>query len=99
MSDPVIYVTDEDGLVHLHLCVGGWWYFYEMLPDGWCQLVPGGDFYYYDVAVVSGAAYNLITMEEQYLYEFGNFECVEITVFKYWDTCSNGWYQGYTSKS
>jgi protocatechuate 3,4-dioxygenase beta subunit len=82
--------TDEDGLIHLRFCEGGLWSFGEWYVSGWRQTLPEeGD---YNVLVTSGMALNTVTQEEQYYFEFGNFQCVEILIFKYWDTCSNGWY-------
>ncbi|MBN1677609.1 MAG: hypothetical protein JW880_03640 [Candidatus Thermoplasmatota archaeon] len=90
-GDDMWLYTDRDGLAHMHLCAGGWWIIMELYTEGWEQTLPvdGGA---YSVQVTSGIALNIDTMEEQYYYEFGNFECVEIWVAKYWDRCSNGWY-------
>jgi serine-aspartate repeat-containing protein C/D/E len=88
------YQTDENGLIQLEICHWDWWYVFEYQEDGWCQVTPG-DQSGYSFETISGHAYNMQTGQEQYVYEFGNFQCVEITVFKYWDKCSNGWYDPY----
>jgi uncharacterized repeat protein (TIGR01451 family) len=82
--------TDENGEINLRLCTYGEWWVYEEARDGWTPVNP--EWGYHAFVVQSGLAINLYTGEEQYVYEFGNFQCVEINVFKYWDTCSNGWY-------
>ncbi|MEM3050397.1 MAG: SdrD B-like domain-containing protein, partial [Thermoplasmata archaeon] len=82
--------TGPDGTVTVRYCASVFMWVTEVLPDGWCQLTPATG--YYAIGIISGKAINAFTQQEQYLYEFGNFECVELVVFKYWDKCSNGWY-------
>jgi len=90
-GDPVTLTTDADGKIYLHYCgyessVLVW----EIVPEGWCQITPQA--MYYEFQVTSGTVVNLATELEQYQYDFGNFEFVRITVFKFWDKCSNGWF-------
>jgi hypothetical protein len=89
-------MTDIDGYAYVTFCKGDVWQIIEDIPDGWCPINPSQG--YYSLEVKSGTAIELITMDEQYLYEFGNFRCVELRIFKFWDTCSNGWFDpGYDS--
>ena len=91
-GDLVEYTTDANGLVSLHYCDYAFLEIWENLPEGWRVVTP--EWGYYNVEIVSGAAYDWTWgfPVERYFYEFGNFECVDVTVFKFWDTCSNGWY-------
>ncbi len=82
--------TNANGEINLHFCTYGEWYVSEEARDGWCWVNPESG--YQAFVVQSGLAINLYTGAEQYVYQFGNFQCVVIYVFKYWDTCSNGWY-------
>ena len=82
--------TGPDGKVQVTFCRADMWSVYEESRVGWCAVTPESGMYTFFVE--SGAAIEYLSMEEQYLYEFGNFQCVEIEVFKYLDTCSNGWY-------
>jgi protocatechuate 3,4-dioxygenase beta subunit len=82
--------TDANGEINLHICTYSKWLVNEEERDGWRLVTPVSGQYMF--IVQSGLAINFATGQEQYVYEFGNFECVDILVFKYWDTCSNGWY-------
>jgi len=87
--------TGQDGKYHLHLCFAAVVKVYELKSADWCWVNPSDGWAAFEV--VSGHAYDLRSwiepwFSERYLYEFGNFKCVKITVFKYWDKCSNGWY-------
>jgi uncharacterized repeat protein (TIGR01451 family) len=82
--------TGADGTVDVTFCASDLWWIYEEARDGWCPVSPEGGAYM--VYIESGIARDWYSWTEQYLYEFGNFECVEIEVLKYLDTCSNGWY-------
>ena len=93
MSDGEIsvLVTDADGKIYLHYCT------YEnpvlvieQVPEGWFPVSPV--FGSVEILIMSGFAMNLDTQMEQYQYDFGNFQNVKITVFKFWDKCSNGWF-------
>ncbi|MBE3045865.1 hypothetical protein IMZ48_25640, partial [Candidatus Bathyarchaeota archaeon] len=75
--------TDENGQINLHFCTYGVWSVSEEDRDGWCWVTPESGFQAF--VVQSGLATNFYTGMEQYVYEFGNFECVEVNVFKYWD--------------
>jgi len=82
--------TDANGTVTLEFCTYDWIWIWEYLPEDWCQVSPWQGFY--EIEITSGMAFDWTNYIERYWYEFGNFKCVEIVVFKYWDTCSNGWY-------
>ena len=83
-------MTDIDGYAYVTFCTADLWAIVEEIPDGWCPINPSQG--YYSLEVTSGMAIEQLTGEEQYLYEFGNFRCVELRIFKFWDTCSNGWF-------
>jgi uncharacterized repeat protein (TIGR01451 family) len=87
--------TDANGTVELRFCNPVVVYVYEMQSEDWCWVNPNDGWAAFEV--VSGHAYDLRSwfepwLCERYFYEFGNFKCVDIVVFKYWDKCSNGWY-------
>ena len=83
-------VTGPDGTVQVTFCSSDMWIVTEEDRDGWCKITPEEDGYAF--WAFSGVVFNYMTGTEQYWYEFGNFRCVEIVVFKFWDKCSNGWY-------
>jgi len=87
--------TGENGTVTVKFCRADLWHIYEKYADGWCAVNPlgyeeGG----YRILVISGHVYNVTYQEpeEYYQYDFGNFQCVKIEIFKFWDKCSNGAY-------
>jgi hypothetical protein len=82
--------TDMDGLIHVTFCDAGYWDIVEEMPDDWCPVNPSSGMV--SIWVQSGMVLNLGTQAEQYLFEFGNFHCFELTIFKYLDSCSNGYY-------
>ena len=71
--------TGPDGYATFVLHNGGWWYISEYLEIGWCQVTPEQGGYWYLAS--SGATPDV--------FEFGNFRCVPIDVFKYEDM--NSW--------
>ncbi len=83
-------VTGPDGTVQVTFCKHDLWGLTEDLKDGWCMISPVDG--YYTFWVYSGVALEEESMDEVYWFEFGNFQCVDIVVFKFWDKCSNGWY-------
>ena len=88
---PMAYVTDAGGYVNLTFCTyESFVLVVEEVRQGWCSVNP--QWGSYEILIASGIAINLDTLKEQYLYQFGNFQCAKIVVFKYWDKCSNGWY-------
>ena len=83
-------VTDADGYVHLHFCAADKWFVSEEHRDGWIPVNPdNGRAAFF---VFSGHAFACPSGLEQYLYQFGNFNLVQICVFKFWDKCSDGYY-------
>jgi hypothetical protein len=74
----------------VHLTLPGVYTIMEMDVDGWCPTTMST----IHVFVQSGHAYwmDMIEPIEWYYYEFGNFQCVEITLFKYEDVDSSGDY-------
>jgi len=90
MGEYMEVVTGLDGTAQVTFCEADLWMVQEEDREGWCVITPEDG--YYTFLVYSGVALGYPSMEEQYRYEFGNFRCVEIVVFKYWDQCSNGWY-------
>jgi len=77
-------VTDETGHATFTVCESSLWEVGEYLPDGWCITLPTYPYGYYELMIWSGTEPDVLM--------FGNFECVDITVFKYEDVDSNGLY-------
>jgi protocatechuate 3,4-dioxygenase beta subunit len=83
-------VTDDGGYVILRFCSADMWYVSEERRDGWIPVNPVDG--RVSFITVSGHVYQCPTGREQYQYDFGNFNQVQICVFKFWDTCSDGFY-------
>ena len=82
--------TGLDGNVSVTFQSSDMWTITEMMPEDWVPVNPASGMAH--VLILSGYAYSVEMEMECYYYEFGNFHCVDILVFKYWDKCSNGWY-------
>jgi hypothetical protein len=82
--------TDINGEAVVRFCTADSWMVVEELEDGWCLISPENGYYTFEV--VSGHSWQTPEGPERYLYEFGNFRCVEIEIFKFWDKCSDGFF-------
>ncbi|UCE91290.1 MAG: hypothetical protein JSV90_07725 [Methanobacteriota archaeon] len=82
--------TGIDGSVSVTFQSSDVWNITEEMPAGWVPINPATGMV--QVLILSNYAYSMNMQMECYYYEFGNFHCVDILVFKYWDKCSNGWY-------
>ena len=81
-------VTDGTGHANFTITVPGFYEIYEEQRAGWCMKEPFYGYYWFDA--YSGAVYDE--------FRFGNFECVDITVFKYEDVDSDGTYDAGSDK-
>ncbi|HEX9907357.1 MAG TPA: SdrD B-like domain-containing protein [Thermoplasmata archaeon] len=79
--------TDEYGYANFTVCHYGYYEIYEELRDGWCQSEPGSMGYWLDYYSFWG--YSGTVLRD---FVFGNFDCVDITIFKYEDVNSDGRY-------